>query len=292
MREPSLRTSRLAIAGALIAALAVGGAGFFLGRTTSSQQTPSAPSTAATATPPTSSFLPEAEPILTRSDIIELANLAADAAATGIAPPARVREAADRRFELAVPFGCFGAAGEDSAAPLRWRYDDESEALRVHVAVTAWTASDWALSDADPIEAIEGFWVTRPWSSGRACPPQSDNAENAQAETATAARQTLAVAQFFRGDVRREALREGRPFQLVKRVPGALFAARDGLRLVLSGRIERVPGTSGPAPPVHCIQPDGIAGRPVCVVAVALDQVRVENPASGEILASWPIVHD
>ena len=303
MREPSLRTSRLAIAGALVATAAVGGAGFYLGRATSSdaaREAQNAPTPTPAPLPAVSDVI--ADRVLDRADLIELAAAAADAGASGAPLPDEVRDAVDRRFEIAVPFGCSGAAAADSDAPLRWRYDAEAETLRLHVAVTRWEAADWNLEGPGDSEAIEGFWIARPWSSSGECPrratppspaasPQPIGGEPpaAAANSSPNPVQTLAIAQFLGGDVRREVLREGRPFQSVQRIARANFAAPRGFRLLLSGRIDEVPGAQGP---VHCVQPGGFEQRPRCIVAVTLDEVRIENPAIGAVLASWPIGHD
>ena len=287
MQEPSLRTSRLAIAGGIAAVIAVGGAGFFLGRSTAPDPGPSDPVVAETPAPQPSPS-PEPVRVLGRADIIALANEATDALVAGEPVPAAVHDAVDRRFELAVPFGCGGAAGEDSAAPLRWRYDSEEEALRLHVATTSWSAADWGLAEAAPAEAIEGFWIARPWSSSGDCPQRAGQARASGMEPVTIPGQTLAVAQFFADDTRRAALRDGRPFESVQRVPREDFAAPRGFRLLLSGRIDSLPGGG----PVRCIQPAGIEQRPICVVAVTLDEVRIENPATDDLLARWPIGDD
>lgn len=289
MREPSLRTSRLAIAGAVAALVAIGGAGFYLGRTTSPVPADEAPAKAATSTPQPVLPMVEPVPLLDRAGLIELADATADAAASGTPLPDEVREAVNRRFQIAIPFGCAGPAGQDSEAPLRWRYDEEAETLRLHAAVTRWTADQWGLAEPDDGEAIEGFWIAQPWSSSGECPqPRAGDGAPAPASS-PAPEPTLAVAQFFRGDVRREALRERRPFESVQRIASDAFAAPRGFRLMLSGRIDRVPGAQGPGAPVHCIQPGGADQRPRCIVAISLDEVRIENPASGEVLASWPI---
>lgn len=284
MQEPTLRASRLAIAGGLIAVIAVGGAGFFLGRSTAPDREPREPVVVETPAP-SPSPTPEPIRILERADLIALAGEATEALVAGEPVPEAVGEAVDRRFELAVPFGCSGPAGEDSLAPLRWRYDEEDEALRLHAAATSWSAADWGLADTGAIEAIQGFWIARPWSSTGECPQRAGQARATGMEPVTLPGQTLAVAQFFTGGSRREALRDGRPFESVKRVPIDEFSAPRGFRLMLSGRIDRVPGGG----PVRCIQPAGIEQRPICVVAVTLDEVRIENPASGEVLASWPV---
>lgn len=284
MQEPSLRTSRLAIAGGLAAVIVVGGAGFFFGRSTAPP--PAEPVTVSSPTPQPS---PTSQParMLDRADIISIAAQAADALASGEPLPEDVRAMANRRFELALPFGCDGPAIESSQAPLRWRYDEGAEVLRLHVAPTSWTPAEWDVGVNTPIEAVEGFWLARPWSSDAVCPARSPAAP-AGTEPVTLPGQTLAVAQFFTGSDRRAALRDDRPFETVQRVPLSQFDAARGFRLLLTGRIDRVPGGD----PVRCIQPAGIEQRPICVVAVVLDEVRIENPIGSKVLATWPVSSD
>lgn len=289
MREPSLRTSRLAIAGGLAAIIAVGGAGFFLGRSTAPEPEVIAPPVAASPAPaPEPTATTEPILLLGRAQLISLAERASNAAASGEPIPQDVREAVSRRFELAIPFGCTGPSAEGSRAPLRWRYDEEDQALRLHVAPVSWGAADWGIENGSPIEAIEGFWITRPWSLAESCPRRTGQAIATGMEPVTLPGQTLAVAQFYTGDARRSALRDGRPFESVQRVPRDEFDASRGFRLLLSGRIDQVPGGG----PVRCIQPAGIEQRPICVVAVTLDEVRIENPIGDEVLATWSIGGD
>lgn len=287
MREPSLRTSRLAIAGGLVAAITVGALGFYLGRSTAPK--PPEPAPAASASPaPSPSPTSEPQEMLDRSDLVALAHRASDTLASGETLPAELRQAVNRRFELAIPFGCTGPAGDNSPARLRWSYNEAEEALRLHVASIDWRPAEWGLGARENIEAIEGFWITRPWSSAETCPERVGQAMATGMEPVTLPGQTVAVAQFFTGDDRRGAQRDGRPFESVQRVPADEFDASRGFRLLLTGRIDRVPGGG----PVRCIQPAGIEQRPICVVAVTFDEVRIENPLSNEVLATWPIGGD
>lgn len=288
MQEPSLRSSRLAIAGGLAAIIAVGGGGFLLGRATAPEPVDRAPTVVAAPTP-TPEPTPERARILGRADLAELAFLASDSLASGQPIPESVSEAGNRRFELVLPFGCSGPAGEGSSARLRWRYDEEAEALRIHVAPNSWDAGDWGMAGRSGVEAIEGFWIARPWSSSDDCPSRSGQTMATGIEPLTLPGQTLAVAQFFTADARRAALRDGRAFETVKRIPREEFDASRGFRVRLSGRIGGVPGADAP---VRCIQPGGMDQRPICAIAVTLDEVRIENPIDEEVLASWPIGAD
>jgi hypothetical protein len=282
MREPSLRTSRLTIAGGLIAAIVVGGVGFVVGRSTA----PSAqPTTVAEPAPvPTSTPTPIALP-MDRGDIIALADAAADAMAAGQTLPASVDEAVGRRFTLHLPFGCDGPSPENSDLPQRWRYDAGAGALRIHVAPVTWQAGDWWRHGNVPkVATIEGFWVTHPWTSSQSCPTGA-SAAAAGFEPVTLPGQTLAIAQFFAAGSSRQAVRDGEPFQTVLKVARKDLRAEAGFRVRLTGKIGRVPGNG----PVRCIQPAGVEQRPICVVAVSLDEVAIENSATGTTLATWTV---
>lgn len=293
MEEPSLRTSKLALAGGLAAILLVGGGGFLLGRGTTQRETIVAPPVPVVAklpqaTPPTPDETPEeGRGVLTRSDLIALAAAAADAASGG--RPATPQIAANgRRFEVRLPFGCGGPAEQGSAAPMLWRYDRDEEVLRVSVSPTVWTPADWATSaermgGAEPLaaEAVEGFWIARSWSSAEACPAVTAQPQVTGTEPVTLPGQTLALAQFFAADTRQDR-RADRPFQTSKRIAAADFDAGQGLRLRLSGRIDTLSGRG----PVLCRQPGGPEQRPICVIAVTIGEVGIEL-ATGETLATW-----
>jgi hypothetical protein len=285
MEEPSPRSSRLALAGALLATIVVGGAGFLLGRI-ATEQKPAAISQPV-ATPPTKR-VPEAasSAILGRADLIALAATAADALAAGRDPGPEITEAAGRRFELRLPFGCNGPAGDESAVGMRWRYDTEAQALRIHVRPVAWTAQDWWPQDADnQVEAIEGFWIERPWTSSEACPDGGDRPAAAGTEPVTLPGQTLAVGQIFYAEGARSGRRDGEPYEAVVRIAEEELAAADGLRFRIRGRIARAGGVG----PVRCRQPAGAEQRPICLVSVVIDDVAVENAAGDRTLATWSL---
>lgn len=279
MREPSLRNSRLVIAGGFIAAIALSGAGFLLGRSTSPRPTPPAQ---VAMTPPVIAMAPteiEAPRILGRADIIALASRAADAYASGAPLPVEVTALMGRRFELALPFGCEGMAPEKNVAPLRWRYDADKETLRIHAAPTSWTAADWGFTDQGMAGSrFEGFWVNRPWTSAERCPHTGYSSTEGQ--PVMIAEQTLAVAEVMPGD---GETRDRRPYEIVTRLVPQKLAADQGFRLRLMGRIESLSGDR----PIECKQTAGIEQRPICLVAISLDEVRVENSLKNETLATW-----
>ncbi len=283
MQEPSSRTSRLAIAGALAAAMLLAGGGFLLGRGTTERTAPPpapVPAPIALATPsPTPS--PAVRAQLGRADLLDLARLAADPQSEAL--DERLTDAVGKRFELRLPFGCDGPADEASASPMRWRYDAERRTLRVQAAPTDWTAADWWRQGApEGIAAIEGFWISRPWTKSDACPPTSE----AGAGPAPEAEETLAIGQVFLTDGPRQARRDGQPYQITKRIADDRLDTSRGFHLRLSGRIAGVPGGTGP---VRCHQPGDPDRRPVCLLGVVFDQVAIESAASGEVIATWDV---
>jgi hypothetical protein len=278
MQEPSIRTSRLAIAGGLAIAIVLGGAGFVVGRSTAPQPEPVAP---VPVIAPTPALTPASEGVLRRADLIELAESATDALTSGETERSRVDSPAGQRFELVLPFGCSGP--NESGPAMRWRYDEASETLRVTVKPTSWDPGQWGLDPAR-YEAAEGFWISRPWSSSEVCPKNSPNVPP-DTDAITLPGQTLAIAQFFVDGDSRDARRDGRPYELVKRVSAADFDGSRGFLFRVTGRIEGVPDGG----PIRCVQPAGAQQRPVCAIAVRMDDVAIENPVTGDVIGSWQL---
>jgi hypothetical protein len=294
MREPNLRTSRLAIAGGLAAALAIGTAGFLAGRATVAPPPPP-PETIAAQQPAEVPPTPELPRILRRAEILAFADAAADAAASGLALPQSIVELGGRRFELALPFGCHGPAGGGDGPPMRWQYDPRNRTLRVQIAATRWTLSDWGLGGVsladsgraetrDPGGMAEGFWLDRPWSSAETCPRQAGRPDGDDRPPGQASPRSLALAHF---EPTGSSAGRGPPrsFEVVKRMEPGEFDLSQGLRLRLTGRIENLAGT----PPVHCLQTGGSDQRPVCVISASFEEVAVESAASGEVIATWSL---
>jgi len=281
MTEPTVRTSRLAIAGALLAALAVGGAGFFAGRTTAPHPT-SPPPVVIEAPPPPP---PAPKETLERADIIRLAQQAADASASGTAMPDSVTKAGGRHFDLVIPFGCAGPSDAAAGRPMTWRYDADEQTLRVSIAPVNWQGGDWGLDGQADMKAARGFWIARPWSSSGACPPRPGTSVPVGVEAITLPGQTLAIAQFFSPDAERAGWRGGRPFEIVQRIEADRFQAKQGLRLRVKGRIDN--GRRGG--PVRCVQPGGSEQRPICALMVQMEDIQVELPATGEVLGTWSV---
>jgi len=281
-----MRKSRLALAGGLAIALAVGGAGFLIGRGTSPRavEPAAAPVATATAVAQPAPSLPDPRDLVkTRADLIALASQAADALASNQSLPKAAANLAGQRFELRLPFGCRGPSDAGSDSPMRWRYDAEAKALRVHVSPVVWSSDDLrAPQDGSASDAVaEGFWIPRPWTASEACPPSQDSVAPAGTDAVTLPGQTLAIAQFYSGAG--QALRDGKPYETVLRSAPEEVPGNEGLQLRLRGRISETPiGTS-----VSCRQPAGPEQRPICIIAVTLDDVAIDNPRTGKTLATW-----
>jgi len=285
MEEPSLRTSRQAIALGTLVALLLGGVGFFVGRGTGP-----APDSLPTAQPEPI-VTPPAELLtgpLMRADLLWLAGTAADAFAGGGPSPEALQTNAGRRFDLRLPFGCGGPAPANAASG--WTYDERSGTLRVFTRPERWNATEWADGDEAAIERIEGFWIDRPWTSSENCPPltiqpvsETEAAGGVEAETpAPAALPALAIGQIYTRESARGGRREGDAFQTVARVTRDALNTSQGFRLRLRGRLTNAIG----AQPVAC-RAESSAQRPVCLITVTIDEAAIENPATGQTLATW-----
>ncbi|GGB37291.1 hypothetical protein GCM10011380_28300 [Sphingomonas metalli] len=286
MNEPTLRKSRLALAGGLVIALAVGGTGFLIGRGTSPREVePSAApvTTAPVAAQPTPSLPDPRDLVKTRADLIALASQASDALASGQPLPEGVADLAGQRFELRLPFGCRGPSEAGSDSPMRWRYDADAKALRVHVSPVVWSSDGLRASEDGSASDVvaEGFWIPRPWTASEACPPSQDSVAPTGADAVTPPGQALAVAQFSGGAGQR--LRDGKPYETVVRAAADEVPDGQGLRLRLRGRI----GETADGTPVSCRQPAGPEQRPICIIAVTLNDVAIDNPRTGKSLATW-----
>lgn len=310
MVEPTRRSSRQFIAAATLSGLALAALGFALGRSTA-EEARQAPVPIATPAPPPPPDLPIVRPPLGRADLIAAAAQAADAFAAGQPLPEAVARIAGRSFEIRLPFGCPGEAQSEDV-PLGWQYDAEDRALRVRAQPTLWPVEIWAPqapseeADGPAVEAVEGFWIARPWTTSEACPPtgsasptppvstpaeasvQPGEAESTESASPSAPpeldpEQTLGVAQFFGPESSRVGRRDGQPYRAVVRVEPEALNLSQGLRLRLRGTVSNAPNGA----PVLC-QARGNA-RPLCLVSVTFDQVAVENPGTDATIATWDV---
>ncbi|MGN5373404.1 hypothetical protein [Sphingomonas hankookensis] len=284
MKEPTPRNSRLALAGGLAAILVVGGGGFVLGRRSGDAPAPPSPPVAAAEPARQEPARPVLVAPFDRAGLLAIASVAADAVTLAGDRAVDVEHVVGRRFSIALPFGCTGPLRDDDAAGTGWRYDAAGKALRVQVAPNRWPPADW-WSQAAPagVQAIDGFWIARPWSSSEACPALPSPTAAIDADPVTLPGQTLAIGQVVGSDATRQDGRDTLPYVAVVRTEPDAVRTDQGFRLRLSGRLAALPGGQV----THCHQPGGAEQRPLCLIGVTFEEVAIENPATGTTLARW-----
>lgn len=231
--------------------------------------------------------LPAPVPALSRGELVAAAGQAASAYAEG-----RVPEGTDplvgRTFAVRIAFGCSGPASDsvpdgEASGLATWSPGPDGKTIELKM-----TPGDWAGSaliaggtDAPAWEAVEGFWIPRPWLTSESCP--AVKGDPLQTGAVGAAPQTLGLAAIFEEGGSRIGRRNGRAYAFTVRAKGdaPLPVPPAGYRLALEGRIASFP--DGRAIRCRAAGPDQ---RPVCVVAAKLDRVAFED-ADGETLSEW-----
>lgn len=227
---------------------------------------------------------PQPAPALDRAAFLSAAAAAAAAYAEG-AKPAR-DSLAGRSFSIVTAFGCSGpspgtSAGADGRA--RWSWGEEQKTIRLSAEPGDWTGSALiATAEATPDwEAVEGFWVMRPWMAAAACP--AVRRDPLLSGPPAASPETVGLAAVHTSTSSRLTRRNGRPYVHVVRGEGeaAPTPSPGGYRLRLEGRLAAFP--DGRAFRCRAAGPDQ---RPVCIAAAQLDRVAFETP-DGAVLSEW-----
>lgn len=231
-------------------------------------------------------------PPLSRADLI-----------TGLAQAASVYSAGStvtgsdplvgRTFSLKLPFGCGGptTTGQVNDGVAQWQWGDNQTSIRLAMVPGDWIASPLVAgavvvedgeSPENAWEAVEGFWIERPWLATEACPAASLSASITAPPTA----QSVGLVAVFPEGGSRLGRRNGRAYQHILRADGdtPLTPPEGGFALRLEGRVVGFPG--GRAGRCVAFSPDQ---RPTCVAAVQLDRVAFEAAATGETLAEWRV---
>ena len=225
------------------------------------------------------------DPALGRGALLEaVARAAADYAAGAV--PADKDPLVGRQFDVRLAFGCEGAeappadgAGDGLA---RWSWGPERESVRLSLTPGDWSRSALiAGAGQDQWEAVEGFWIARPWMTAEGCP--SLRPDPLASGPAAPSPQTVGLAAVFEAGGSRLGRRNGRAYTHAIRQAGdaPLIALDAGYRVRLQGRVAAFP--DGRA--IHC-RAANPNQRPVCVAAVQLDRVAFETP-TGDTLSEW-----
>ncbi|WP_068874091.1 hypothetical protein [Phenylobacterium sp. CCH9-H3] len=252
-----------------------------------SRPAPAGPVAAAPDTPPpVAAVLPPVKttpPPLSRTDLIlEAQARAAGALASGEASTTGRDPLVDRRFSVRIPFGCEGPRIGGGSSQAYYEVDAERRTLKL-VARPVDLAHHPLVAqspDAKAIEALETFWIPRPWTRTDTCPPRRDRP--ASATPTPPSPQTLGLATISEVGASRLRRRAERPYELVRKAPDdEPLPLSASYSLVLEGRLATFP-TGGA---VRCWS-ESPEHRPICIYAVALDRVAFETP-DGQLLAEW-----
>ena len=252
-------------------------------------------------------LVPKPQPPLDRAGLFAGVAQAASAAARGADDGEAQRLLDGRQFELRVRFGCQGPSNDLRDVWLGWSREAKSGTLRVRAMPTL-GADDSLVRDVggDEFEAVEGFWIPRPWLLEPACPANAavlpatanlgaDSASDGQPSRSTKGKAAvqdmqsadpvpnwpkIGIAQFFTDTDPRTERRSMRPYEAVKTVDPNQPIGSQGFDLVLSGRLRALPGGRV----IACLakSPDN---APECIVSAQFDGVRIERPENREIIA-------
>jgi hypothetical protein len=225
-----------------------------------------------------SEVLPLPEPALDRAGFLAAMASAASSHVSG--KKSREPESLDgRRFAIEIRFGCDGPAPADSQAPLRWTAAKDGKSYEV--------VADPDLSNADEplkamsdqtIEAIEGFWIPRPWELRGECPVRAAG----DAEASLPAPRLVGIAQYFTGEDSRVGRRSGRPYVATQKIASPAELPKSGLTLLLEGRFEAWPDGH-----VILCTGSGRNQRPTCVASAHLDRAAFVKPEDSSVIAEW-----
>lgn len=265
--------------------------------------------------------IPKPQPPMDRASLLAAVTEAASATAAGTKLPESVRSLDGRQFEIRIRFGCRGPAADLAERWLGWSFDPEERRIRVRAMPTI--SSDEPLVErigGEQIEAVEGFWVPRPWLLVSACPaaaavrratPQeqsqaTEKEQQAQPAARGQAREKpqpakaaeypvadvageplpaaprIGIAQFFTREDPRSRRRDMRPYEAAHTLPEGEALSSQGYNLVLSGRLRALPEGGV----IQCISRSA-DNPPECIVSAEFLRVWIEKPDTRQVIAEW-----
>lgn len=232
------------------------------------------------------------QPVVDRAELLRALDAAASAFAAG--QPDNGATLDGRRYSVRQAFGCAGPARAGATHPAglaSWTWGPRNQTIELALQPADWT-SDLGAGDGDAPEAIEGFWLARPWMRADGCPAATVNLPAPPPEDAVPPkagstppppqRQTAGLASVFVQGGSRVGRRDGRAFtHTLRGEDGPPLAPTAGFRLVIEGRFTAFPGGQT----VRC-RAGAQDERPVCMAASTIDRVVFET-ADGQQLSEW-----
>lgn len=267
-----------------------------------------------------------------RAQLLRAMADAASAAASGTDDSSAQAALEGRQFILKMPIGC-GAQGK---AATSWTYDAKSQRLELSATPdidlervrrigllpapveaeasateTETAAAEGDLTDkmkadrraaakASDVEAVDGFWVPRPWLMVDSCPVASADTQTEPTETMDPANTESApkevlprpvmalpepafgIAHFYTAREPRTGRRGGQAYSITRRVTEGEQFDPASLRLVMRGRLGAGPG--GKVIQCAATNPDA---HPRCIVSATFDRVSFENADGSVVYAQW-----
>lgn len=269
-----------------------------------------------------------------RSQLLTAMANASSAAASGVDDSAAQNALDGRQFILKMPIGC----GPQGKEPTGWNYDAASKRLvlratpnidltgvreagllasepgsepasgqpRAAEATNAASLENVVRANmttpatASDIEAVDGFWIPRPWLFTDSCPvvkraqdaaldePKPENAEPDDADEThpdaiiVTSLPLFGIAHFYTSQESRTGRRGGQAYTITRRITEGESFDPEGLRLVLRGRLGAAPGGKV----IQCVVTE--AGfQPRCIVSATFDRVSFENADGSIVYAQW-----
>ncbi len=248
--------------------------------------------------------LPVAEPPVTREDLLLAVVRAASAAAAGSVDLEQQRELDGKLFSLRLRFGCSGATPA-SEQPRGWSFDEEARVLRVRVGAEIEGDTPLVASLAgEAFEAVEGFWIRRPWLLQPSCPatapapepeasPAGEDGEGEIPAVPSSAGRDAApspepplrvgIAQFFTDTDARTHRLDSRAYEATATLGDDERPSPKGYDLVIEGRLQRLPDGR-----VIACRNEGDAAPPSCLISARFEKVSLERADTGAVIADWP----
>lgn len=232
--------------------------------------------------------IPAPPPPLDRAALIAAAASAADAVASGSALPQSNAALVGRSFILRIPFGCQGdmtdgkeTGGNEKEGWAGWSFNPKSRALRLTARGSNLTDADWLkqVAGAMAFDAVEGFWLRRPWTRAEQCGPDDLAPSDAPLDVS---QQRLAIVQFYSPEAPRTLRRGDRPYSSTIKLEEGDAPSRLGYQLQLEGKLSGFPDGQ----PVHCSLQDASV-IPRCVIAVEFERVAFVAPGQDEPIVEW-----